>query len=146
MWSIFFQCISCICNKWNSHTPHWRCARLSCYGRNNDYPPASTSHSSNPFLAQKLWTVHEYSHSSNPFLAQKLWTVHDYSHSSFSSINALLFPPHFLIKKWGNNKETTRKLVDLYSSLYYHSKPCNHGNQSAVRTTSLFLQWYINTQ
>ena len=42
---------------------------------------------------------------------------------------SLSVPPFFIFL----NEETARKLVVLYSSLYYHSKPCNHGNHSAVK-------------
>ena len=65
--------------------------------------------------------------------------LHDTSEASCREVVSLSFPPLFLIPEW----ETAKKLVVLYSSLYYHSKPCNHGNHSAVETTEhLFSQWY----
>ena len=41
------------------------------------------------------------------------------------------FLPLFLISEWGNNKGNT-------VNLYYHSKPCNHGNHSAVTRAFTF--------
>ena len=67
--------------------------------------------------------------------------LHGTSEASCREVVSLSFPPLFLIPEW----ETTKKLVVLYSSLYYHSKPCNHGNHLLLKQLYLFLQWHIAT-
>ena len=59
-----------------------------------------------------------------------------------------LFPLLFLILEYGKRRKQQGNYLWLFyaNSLWNQNNPCNQGNHSVVKTTNLFLQWYIGTR
>ena len=47
------------------------------------------------------------------------------------------------IPEWGKRRKQQGSWLSYIISLYYQSKPFNQGNDSAVKTTKLLLQWNL---